>query len=123
MHTAPPQIISAFPPNSLTAEGQDVVFKCVAQGYPAPMISWQHAGVEVTNDNTDFSVNSTTRQDGLINETTSFFKISSADASMSGEVKCIANPPPPEDIGGRHLDPVEAMTQLTVLGMIKLNMT
>ena len=63
-----------------------------------------------------FEVNSTVTNDGFTKTVTSYLKISSANVSMNGEVKCIANPPPPERIGGMAPDSVYTSTQLTVLG-------
>ena len=107
----------------MIAEGQYVNFKCVAQGFPAPTISWQHAGRDVmTASNSRFMVNSTVteRSDGFISTVTSYFKIDSADDLTNGEVVCTANPPPPERIGGKAPDQVQASTRLTVLGKLCL---
>lgn len=100
----------------MVAENEEVVFVCVAEGFPAPTITWQHAGRVVTNDNRDFEVNLTVSQTGFTRMITSYLTISSANSSMNGEVKCIAKPPPPQYIGRRRLDAVSTSTQLTVLG-------
>ena len=106
----------------MIAEGEDTQFRCVAQGYPAPTISWQHAGREVVNGDTPhFKVNSTERSDEFISTVTSFLTLSSADDSVSGEVRCIAHPPPPDMVGGMALDSDSISTQLSVLGMYNNN--
>ena len=105
----------------MTTEGQDVRFECVAQGFPAPTISWQQAGRDIfTANNRRFDVNSTTSSDGFISTVTSYFKINSADDSSNGEVKCIAHPPRSETIGGLVLDSAYTSTQLSVLGILFL---
>ena len=87
MFAAPPQIIKDFRPNTVIAEGQGIQFRCIAQGYPIPTISWEHAGQSVVNgDNPHFEVNSISRNDGLLVTVTSFLTVSSADDSVSGEV-------------------------------------
>ena len=113
---APPQFNTVLLPNTVVVQNDYVVFKCEAQGYPAPTISWEHGGQIVTNDSPSFVVNSTLSQKGLTKITTSYLKISSVDVSMVGEVKCIANPPAARDIGEIALDTISTSTQLTVLG-------
>lgn len=117
MFAAPPQIIKDFRPNTVIAEGQGIQFRCIAQGYPIPTISWEHAGQSVVNgDNPHFEVNSISRNDGLLVTVTSFLTVSSADDSVSGEVRCIALPPPPDMVGGMALDRDDTSTQLSILG-------
>ena len=108
-----------FRPNTVIAEGEDIHFTCIARGYPAPAISWEHEGWRVVNgDNPHFKVNSTKRNtSGLLVTVTSFLTVSSADDSVSGDVRCIALPPPPDMVGGIALDSDDASTQLGVLGM------
>jgi hypothetical protein len=116
--TAPPQILEDFQPNTIIAEEGGTRFRCTAQGYPAPTISWEHAGRRVVNgDNPNFKVNSTERNGGFIVTVTSFLTLSSADDSVNGEVRCIARPPPPDMVGGKQLDSDDTSTQLSVLGM------
>ena len=119
MFAAPPQIIKDFQPNTVIAEGEDTQFRCVAQGYPAPTISWQHAGREVMNgDNSHFKVNSTERNNGFIATVTSYLNLNSADDSVNGEVRCIAHPSPSDMVGSVVLDSVDTSTQLSVLGKL-----
>ena len=108
-----------FRPNTVIAEGEDIHFTCIARGYPTPAISWEHESRMVVNgDNPHFKVNSTNnRSDGFIVTVTSFLTVSSADDSVSGEVRCIALPPPPDMVGGMALDSDDTSTQLSVLGM------
>ena len=96
-----------------------MTFKCIAQGYPAPTIAWQQAGRAVVNgENSHFIVNSTKRNDGFLITVISYLKLSSADDSVNGELKCIARPPPPDMVGGMALDDNCTSTQLSVLGYI-----
>ena len=103
----------------MIAEEEDTHFSCIARGYPAPAILWEHAGRRVVNgDNPHFKVNSTKRNSsGLLVTVTSFLTVSSADDSVSGKVRCIALPPPPDMLGGMALDSDDTSTQLSVLGM------
>ena len=118
---APPRIVQDFLPNRVIAEGEDTHFRCVAQGYPAPTISWQHAGRDIANGDTPhFTVNSTERSDEFISTVTSFLTLSSADNSVSGEILCIAHPPTPDVVGGMALDSDSVSTQLSVLGMYNI---
>ena len=81
------------------------------------MISWEHEGQSVVNgDNPHFEVNSINRNDGLLVTVTSFLTVSSADDSVSGEVRCIALPPPTDMVGGMALDRDDTSTQLSILG-------
>lgn len=115
--SAPPQICKSFQRNIVIAEGQDTEFVCVVQGFPAPSISWQHAGREVVNgDNPHFKVDLTETTDGYIVIVTSYLNLSSADNSVNGEVRCIADPPAPDLVGGITLDSYYTSTQLSVLG-------
>ena len=117
LFAAPPQIIRNFQPNTVVAEGVEILFTCIAQGYPAPMISWEHEGQLVVNgDNPHFEVNSTNQNDGFIFTVTSFLTVSSADDSVSGEVRCIALPPPLNMVGGMALGSDSLSTQISVLG-------
>ena len=120
---APPQVVEDFRPNTVVAEGQNMTFKCIAQGYPAPTISWQHAGRAIVNgDSPYFTVNSTEMKDGFIATVTGYLNLSSADDSVNGEVRCIASPPAPDVVGGMVLDSDYTSTQLNVLGKyISLN--
>ena len=104
-------------PNTIITEGEDVVFKCTAEGVPAPTISWWYSGMRVNKNNQRFYVNSTSHRVDQMIVTTSFFNIRSVGAIMSEEIKCIANPPLPENIGGKVLNTTMSNTQLTVLGM------
>ena len=115
--TAPPRIVQDVRPNRVIREGEGTHFRCIAQGYPAPTISWQHAGREIVNsENLHFRVNSTERSDGFIITVTSFLILRSADDSLNGEVRCVASPPLPEMVGGMTLDNDYTKTQLSVLG-------
>ena len=120
LFAAPPQIIRDFRPNTVIAEEQRIQFTCVAQGYPAPTVSWEHEGQMVVNgDNPHFNVNSTNnRNDGFIVTVTSFLTVSLADDSVSGEVRCIALPPPPDMVGGMALNSDDTSTQLSILGKL-----
>ena len=105
----------------MIVEGEDRHFKCVAQGYPAPTISWQHKGRTVVNgDNPHFMMNSTERNDGFLTTVISFLKLSSADDSVNGEVRCVASPPAPDVVGGMALDSDYTSTQISVLGKFSL---
>ena len=98
-----------------------MTFECIAQGYPAPTIAWQHADWTVVNgENSHFIVNSSKRNNGFLITVISSLKLSSADDSVNGEVKCIAHPPPPDMVGGMALDDDCTSTQLSVLGIILL---
>ena len=70
----------------------------------------------MNGDNPNFEVNSTNRNDGLLVTVTSFLTVSSADDSVSGEMRCIALPPPPDMVGGMALDRDDTSTQLSILG-------
>ena len=103
----------------MIAEGQNITFKCTAQGYPAPTIVWQHAGQDVMNgESPQFKVNSTERNDGFIATIIGYLNLSSADDSVNGEVRCIAHPPPLDMVGGMTLDSDYTSTQLSVLGKL-----
>ena len=95
--SAPPRIISTFLPNIVIVEGQSTSFRCVAEGYPAPTITWQLNSRDIENgDNPHFEVNSTVneRDSGWrLRTVTSYLKTRSASDSVSGEVKCTASPP------------------------------
>ena len=112
---ARPLIIESPQPVTTTTE-RSVTFKCVAQGHPPPAISWKFKNTMVTNSNPNFNISFTTRQDGRLDITTSYFRIYSVDSSMNGEVRCIATPPQREEIGGLQIDSVSETAQLTVLG-------
>ena len=118
LFAAPPQIIKDFQPNTVIAEGEGIRLSCIAQGYPAPAISWEHEGWRVVNGgNPHFKVNSTKRNSsGLLVTVTSFLTANSADDSVSGEVRCIALPPPPDMVVGMALDSDNTSTQLSILG-------
>ena len=121
-HAAPPQIITELPPNTVVSYNQDVVFVCSAEGYPPPIISWWHAGREVTGEIAHFKTNSTVRpsSDGRSNIKRSYFTITSVNTSMDGEVRCQADPPASETIGDLEVSADSTSTQLTTLGKHKL---
>ena len=74
----------------------------------------------MTDDSPNFKTNFTISQstNGGSNITRSYLEIRSANSSRNGEVKCIANPPPPEDIGGLTLNADSTSTQLAALGKL-----
>lgn len=112
-----PHLTEMIEPDTIITEGEDVVFKCTAEGVPAPTISWSYSGMMVTENNQKFYMNSTSHLVNRMSVTTSFFTILSVGALMSEEIKCIADPPLPENIGGKVLNATMSNTQLTVLGM------
>ena len=114
---AHPHLTEMLEPNTITTEGEDVVFKCTAEGVPAPTISWWYNGMMVNENNQRFYVNSTSHLLDRMSVTTSFFAIRSVHALIIEEVKCIADPPLPENIGGKVLNATMSNSQLTVLGI------
>lgn len=100
----------------MVTENEEVVFTCIVRGYPAPTITWENSGMMVMHDNPRFEINLTTSQVGFTKMVTSYLKIALVSSSMIGEVKCVADPPPPVDVGGRVLNSVSTSTQLSVLG-------
>lgn len=116
LNAEPPQISRALVPNTVTKENEEVILTCIARGYPAPTISWEHEGMTVTRDNPSFEINSTTSQDGFTELVTSYLKMVSANSSVDGKFECIANPPLSDNVGGRILNSVSTSTQLSILG-------
>ena len=72
----------------------------------------------MNGENPHFKVNSVEQNDGFLATVASYLNLSSADDSVNGLVRCIARPPPPEEVGGLALDSDDTSTQLSVLGKL-----
>ena len=106
------------PQTYTTVEGENALFRCVAQGYPAPVISWRHKNVTLSaedNPSADYIITPDSRQDGNLMITDSELRILSVKTVMSGEVECIVTASPPKD-SGRTLTSIQASASLTVFG-------
>ena len=82
----------------------------MAQGYPAPAISWRHKNVTLSSEDNpaaDYIITGSSRQDGNLMITDSELRILSVKAGMSGEVECFATASPPMD-SGRTLTSTQA---------------
>ena len=116
MYFAASPEITVAPQTYTTVEGEDVLFRCVAQGYPAPAMSWRHSNVTVNTDyHPDYNIIESSRQDGNLIITESELTILSVKTGMSGVVECIATVSPPME-SRRKLISAQEPASLTVFG-------
>lgn len=92
------------PPASLTFEGSDITYSCVAHGAPPPVIVWLHNGRPLTD--TTSATNPETR------ETTSSVRLLNVGMEQSGDYVCRAA----NTVDGTEVGSVDKQASLTVIG-------
>ena len=108
--------ITVAPQMYTTVEGKNALFRCVAEGYPAPVISWRHNNVTVNADHSpNYNIMERSRQDGNLMIIESDLTILSVKTGMSGVVECNATVFHPTDSGKAPITTQEPVF-LTVLG-------
>lgn len=114
LYTVPPRIVTE-PQDITTPVDQDIVFRCRAEGYPMPTISWEHNGELVSDRRQDFAIYEW--YDDKAMTAVSELRILSTDVRHTGRVACnVSAAPPVNTIIARALESQSKMASLTVLG-------
>ena len=108
-------MITAPPISTVIPFGKSSVsFSCRAEGFPSPIITWRHAGHNITSSDNKYFISFNVSNEGKVNS--SVLTLMNPQISDTGMIECLADASPNSHTVSLQLAGAVASIPFTVLG-------